>query len=527
MSASNLTRKLQQLSAWERLSRTLHFAQRLLWYCLLAALALLAIDKLFFLNLDPIVLAALATAVTATASLAYYLLTPRQLLTIAYHTDRHHGFKNLIASSLEASPESEVGAVVHARAEQAITDCHGRAVFPPRLLRTSPYLPLLIILMLALPYVPSLDLAGRETRYQQQQQEQQEIERSAVKLRDKMSEIMARRQNEDGIKNSDIAADLNQLSQDLPELSKKEALMKIGEMEAKYREAFGERKAMEEAAKRLAEQLDDTNLAEMSKEDLQDLQKSLQDGDFQKAAESIRELAKQLNNNQLSDTEKQALAREMQKMLNNLPESPANEQLAEAMEAMQNGELSPEEQQQLAQQAQQQMEDMAQNMQDMQDMKNLQEGLADAKQEMVGDDFEGFDEKAVEDMMEQEARLGQGQGNMPGMPGQGDGQGNMPGQGNGPGTGGEGTGKGGLPGENKTDVAFENDKVDGKISQGKIINHMFVQGLPEKGEASEDYVNAVQSARQEATSSLARDKVPREYEEMVKNYFDTLETETP
>ena len=52
-----------------------------------------------------------------------------------------------------------------------------------------------------------------------------------------------------------------------------------------------------------------------------------------------------------------------------------------------------------------------------------------------------------------------------------------------------------------------------------------MSGVPEKGEALVEYSDVVRSAKQDAAGSLARDKIPREYEDMVKTYFDSLELE--
>ena len=120
-----------------------------------------------------------------------------------------------------------------------------------------------------------------------------------------------------------------------------------------------------------------------------------------------------------------------------------------------------------------------------------------------------------------DSALGMGMGD-----GDGDGQGDGTGQGFGTGqggTGGEGQGRGGEPLENKTATGFEDKKTATKLGKGKILHQLFVSGTPEKGEALVEYTDVARAAKQQAASSLAREKIPREYENIVKDYFDSLE----
>ena len=57
------------------------------------------------------------------------------------------------------------------------------------------------------------------------------------------------------------------------------------------------------------------------------------------------------------------------------------------------------------------------------------------------------------------------------------------------------------------------------MNKGKIINQVYVYGVPEKGEALKNYTDSMRSAKQEAISSMEKTRVPREYEEMVRDYF--------
>lgn len=133
----------------------------------------------------------------------------------------------------------------------------------------------------------------------------------------------------------------------------------------------------------------------------------------------------------------------------------------------------------------------------------MKDGLADAKAAMLGDDFKDFDAVAVEQYMACEASLG--------------------GKGIGSGTGGEGKGRGGEPPEFPTATQFKPELSPSKINKGKILHELFVSGVPQKGEALREYSVAVGAARQHAANALAREKIPREYERMVKRYFESLD----
>ena len=52
-------------------------------------------------------------------------------------------------------------------------------------------------------------------------------------------------------------------------------------------------------------------------------------------------------------------------------------------------------------------------------------------------------------------------------------------------------------------------------------------GVPEKGEVRREYVDLVEAAREDAAGALAREKIPLEYENMVKQYFDSLQESAP
>ena len=146
---------------------------------------------------------------------------------------------------------------------------------------------------------------------------------------------------------------------------------------------------------------------------------------------------------------------------------------------------------------------------------------------MVGDEFKDFDMDDVDEFLGDGDCPSCGQPGCKGggqCPGGGMGQGGMPGQGQGPG-GGKGQGQGGVMPERMTKTGTKNEFSPSKSGKGRILSEKWVYGVPEKGESRKNYSAEVRNAREEAMSSLARNPVPQEYKEMVRDYFSSLEPE--
>lgn len=88
--------------------------------------------------------------------------------------------------------------------------------------------------------------------------------------------------------------------------------------------------------------------------------------------------------------------------------------------------------------------------------------------------------------------------------------------------GGPGRGKGGRPEAPPGDVAFEKEKIKGKLGKGDILGSWFVKGEPPKGEARTEYEAAATEAAQEMDSALEKEEVPLGYQKMVRDYFDAI-----
>jgi hypothetical protein len=109
------------------------------------------------------------------------------------------------------------------------------------------------------------------------------------------------------------------------------------------------------------------------------------------------------------------------------------------------------------------------------------------------------------------------------MKGQGDGswaQGK--GEGNGPGMGGPGQGQGGKAPENPHDVGLTKDRIKSQLGKGVIVGSWFTTGEPPSGKALAEYSDAQRTYSEEAKEALSKQKVPAEYQNYVRDYFDSI-----
>jgi len=560
-----LAQLLARFGAWYRLTRTWRLLQAVLFAWCVAVALLIGLDKVVYLPLEQAQFAQALGAAAVLLVLGHFLLQRRQLLRMGYEVDRAAGLRNLVATAVELQGQTDtVSGLVRGRATSALARLSPLEVFRFRLTWPGRYLALAMVALVAVWFAPEVDLGGRRAAAIAKTQERQDVQRGALRLKEELSQIERLDKLPEGVASKQITKDLRNLGEKLEQLDKQQALQAIGEFEHRYQEEFAAARQFDQSAKYLPEKVDPRELNDAAAEQLQNLLDSMRQGDQQKAAEALRHLAKQLGDKSQTPAQQEALRRELQKLMAQSP-GEAAQKLAKSLQQMPGSELKPGEQGQPGEQgnkpgeqgkpgeegtkpgdqgskpseqgqpgeqgqqtAQQQMEEMANELEQMESLEQMREGLAQAKESMMGEGFGGLDEKSIEERMRQEASLGMGEGGEQGE-GQGEGEGEG-GEGNGNGkggTGGRGQGQGGKVAENRTDTSFKSELSNSRINQGKIVNQLSVYGVPDTGEAREEYTGAVLSAKQAAAGALARSKVPREYENMVRNYFDTLTPQEP
>lgn len=86
-----------------------------------------------------------------------------------------------------------------------------------------------------------------------------------------------------------------------------------------------------------------------------------------------------------------------------------------------------------------------------------------------------------------------------------------------------GQGRGGLAPQQATNVAFKVERQKVETRQGAIIGQFLIDGEQEKGQASKQLVEIVSAEEREATDSVTRDRIPRQYQKSVKSFFSTVQ----
>ncbi|MBI4717404.1 MAG: hypothetical protein HY763_06340 [Planctomycetes bacterium] len=103
--------------------------------------------------------------------------------------------------------------------------------------------------------------------------------------------------------------------------------------------------------------------------------------------------------------------------------------------------------------------------------------------------------------------------------GRGQGQGNGD---RGGGIGGLGQGRGGLAPEQSTDVAFKTEREKVHTGKGAIIGQVLFEGEQVAGEVNPQFAEMVTAAERDASERINRDRIPRQYQKVVKSYFSTI-----
>ncbi|RJP31097.1 MAG: hypothetical protein C4547_15730 [Phycisphaerales bacterium] len=308
----------------------------------------------------------------------------------------------------------------------------------------------------------------------------------------------------------------------------------------------------------------------------QKLSQALAQGDFKTAQEEIKALQEQLAtlkseedkemvenlSNQLEDLAKQIekVAQDKQ-MVQKLEQAGVKKEDVERMlENLSKKDLE-QVKQQLAEKgmSQQQIEQLAQQLQQKQMAGSAAKQMAQAMQQasqcnnpgQMGEAMQGLSQAAdqMSNMEALEAEMNQlqstldsvqdaqqdlsdqcsqcnGTGQQNGQPcGACNGTGQCPGgSGNGQGGMGQqpGQGRGGMAPEEKTDVAFQVQRQQVKTGKGAIVGQFLVDGEQHEGEVSSELVEIVTAAERDATDAVTRDRVPRQYQKAVKDYFSIV-----
>jgi hypothetical protein len=334
-----------------------------------------------------------------------------------------------------------------------------------------------------------------------------------------------------------LMAELQKAVEDMakaPPADKQKALMQMNKLADAVKERQQKLGDAEQINRQL-EQLKDLGLSGPADEFARELAR----GDFQKAAEQLKQLQEKLATGKMSEQEKQQLTNQLGAMKKQLEQMANMEQRKQQLqEALQKGQISKET-------FDQQMAKLQQQSQDLQKLQQLANQLGQAQQKMSQGDMQkaaealGMTQKELEQMAQaaqemealdsamadlQEAKdgmagdalnqLGQQLEGMNRL-----GQGNRPGNGNGLG---RGRGQGDRP-EAPDNTSGYDSRVKQQITKGKVIPGGFASPAKQiKGESILEIQGNVEAAAGAAAEALTDQKIPSDYKKHVQGYFDKL-----
>jgi len=268
------------------------------------------------------------------------------------------------------------------------------------------------------------------------------------------------------------AAKIQQMQQQLESLSKKlEAVAENQQLKEKLEQAGVKKEDIE----RMLQTLD--------KKDLDQLKEQLQKQGL--SQKDIEKLAEQLQKQQQAG----ASCKQMSQALSQAASAAAQGQMGQAMSDLESaGETLSE-----AEMLEQEMNQLDSALADLQDAKNdLDNGCSQCN---------GTGQVSGR-------RCGQCRGTGNGRGGMGD----KPGQ-----------GQGGLAQEEQTATGFKIERSKVETTRGRIVGQFLVDGQQVKGEVADELADTVAAEEREATDLIYRDRIPRQYQKSVKEYFSTLQ----
>ena len=408
-----------------------------------------------------------------------------------------------------------------------------------------------IVVAILAQFVPEKDLLGFLKKKQQQDQQAREVAEAQAEVQkstDAVKAVVGELQDpalEKDLKKLDELAQAGE-----PQELKREAIKTLGDLSEKIKQMQG---GQVDAGNILQQML--RQLRGSADPFSQQIRMALAKGDFAQAAALMRQLQNQLAAGTLSDQQRKDMAQQLQKLggeLKKLAEQKReledelekrglDKKLAELSEqqlrqALQKQGLKPEAIEQL-------MEKMAACQSASGKCSALAtamaasgEGAGGLSAEELGGAIEQLD--ALETMQQELAQLQAGldeitrcigklgDGMCDGIGGQSpfaEGQANR----HGSGSGGPGQGFGPRDSDAEGQTGTKTTRVTGQSDQGPVIAGWYFKDMQVKGEARRDFTEVIEAGRASAAEAISENRIPRRYEDAVKEYFGRLEQRGP
>jgi hypothetical protein len=514
-----------------------------LFAALLIATVAIALPALRFMNLDIEVwnyswIGGCLAAAFAAAGI-YSLVTAPSIETVAAELDRRFGLRERLSSSVAMSEddrESSFGLALVADADKRADkiDVAERFTLKPNKIGWLPMsiIPVLVVvLMLAEPMKETsagITPAANKAEVKQVQTAASQLKKRIQQQRRK-AEAEGLKEAEDMFKKMESQLDKVTKRKDL---NRKDAMIAMNDLK-KQLEERRQQLGSTEQMKRALSQMKGLEAGPGEK-----VAKAMEQGNFAKAQEMVKDLANKMRQGQLSEKEKEQLKNQVQQMQKAFDKAvqeheQKKQELKNKIEQARNEGRSDE-----ASKLQQKLNQMQQKDSQMQKMKQMAESMKNAAQACEqGDAGQAAD--AMEQMSDQLGQMQQEMSELEDLDSaldslsesknqmrcqqcQGGGCKQCQGQGQGQGQGlGQGKGAGDRP-EAEEDTNTYETQVRGKVKKGKAVIAGFADGPNRKGVTREDVKQAIQGSLGDPSDPSENQTLPRAEREHAQQYFDRL-----
>ena len=479
------------------------------------------------------------------ASAVYAFVKAPSVQSVAAEVDRRFGLRERLSSSMglpSRDRESDFGAALEQdasrRAEQlAIAD---RFELKPAKVG---WLPLAIVPVLAIVMllVEPMQPTNASSAAPVNKIEMKQVKTVAKKLK-KRIEQQKRKADSQGLTEAKemyekMESDLDKLV-NKKSMNRKDAMIAINDLKKQLDDRRKELGSADQMRKALSQ------MKGLQSGPGEKVAKAIEQGEFGKAEDLVKQLAKKMKDGKLSDQEKKQLEKQVKQMADAMKKaSKDHEQKKQALKekiekAKQEGRGAD------AAKMQQELNQMQQKDSQMQKMGQMAEAMKQASDAMKSGDAQAAAD-AMENMADQLGEMSQEMSELEDLESamgdlsqsksqmrcqgcQGDGckqcQGNGFGQSDQQGKGnglGRGQGEGDRP-EAEGDTNTYETQVRGKVRKGKAIIAGFADGPNRKGVTREDIKAAIQSELSEDSDPSENQTLPRTEREHAQQYFDRL-----
>jgi hypothetical protein len=478
------------------------------------------------------------------AAAVYAVVTAPSVAAVAAEVDSRFGLRERLSSSLTLASEereTDFGLALVADAEKRAgqLDVSDRFSLRPSKLG---WLPVAIIPVLAivLLLVEPINESNAASAIKTDPLEAKQVQTVAAQLKKRIQQQRRKAESEDLKEAQELyekmEANLDKITK-RQDMSKKDAMIALNDLK-KQLEERRERLGSPEQMRRALSQMKGLESGPGEK-----VAKSMEQGNFGKAEELVKQLASKLRDGKLSEKEKEQLKKQVDQMKKAMEQAVAEHERKKQDLQNKIEKARREGRGDDAAKMQQQLNQLQQKDSQMQQMGQMAEAMNQAAQAMQqGDGAQAAD--ALEKMADQLGEMQQAMSELEDLQStldqlsqsknqmrcekcggggcqqcQGMGQGFF-GQGQGNGLG-AGSGSGDRP-EQEEDTNTYETQVRGQVKKGRAIIAGFADGPNRKGISREDVKQAIDGALSEESDPTENQTLPRAEREHAQQYFDSL-----